>query len=289
MTALHPAKVSIIEITLTPESQSEEAQQEVRILLDHFAALQTKETGRVSETITILRDYYALSPELRLTARNKVEGANLGYGIDTHMHVIHKVSYTDIKEGKNLATTRYENIVGYVAYYDDGNAHNPVIFIGDRYVTTEYNDKGFFRGVLRNTMASLQSRMPLYKTDILINSMDDIRLFVSLNFFFLRPHNTQEVSITEARELSDSMIERVRNTESESLCVTTLVDEYPKLFDETYKLFLMARITPYCHTCAKSDVPLSRCTGCHSVVYCSTDCQRKARRTHKKVCTLTRL
>ncbi|OBZ71594.1 hypothetical protein A0H81_08449 [Grifola frondosa] len=39
-----------------------------------------------------------------------------------------------------------------------------------------------------------------------------------------------------------------------------------------------------CDSCAKSDLPLKRCSKCHAAQYCSTSCQRTHWPTHKRTC-----
>lgn len=39
-----------------------------------------------------------------------------------------------------------------------------------------------------------------------------------------------------------------------------------------------------CHRWATEDTPLSLCSGCKLIYYCSKDCQRKAWKSHKPVC-----
>lgn len=282
-TATKP-RVGIMGITLCPDTMSEEARREAMALFIYFRDLAVKEGVQTSDTIDCLYDYFAKTQEGRAASREKIARANLGYGIDTHIHILYKLD--DHKPRKSLSSLiQFESIVGYVCFYDDGNLHNPVIYIGDRFVIREYDSNGFFRSVVNNLMASNKLRVPLYKTDIRTDTADDIRLYVSLGFNFVRPYNTQEITIKEAHVLSKAFI----STVEKEINLDVLMYTYPQLLDTKYKIFQMILVSNCCHTCNKIDVAFQTCTRCQSVNYCSPECHKKAWSTHKKVCTPTRI
>lgn len=284
--------VGIIAISLSPDTQSEEAQNEVKRLLRHLDELQRKEEGtdEPSTTLCVLFDYYSKTPEMRALAQMKIREAKLGYGVDTHAHIIYRITASDLQNKEmTLGQTDYENIIGYQFYYDDGNAYNPIIVIGERYVIKEFRKNGFFRGVLSNLMASLEKRVPFFKTEILTYEEahnGDMKLFVSLGFVFVRPHLSEDITVKEARNLSCQLIRRLE--EEKDVSVKELVDAFPQLIDKKYVQFLMVHIPDACQVCKKKkkedDAPLDICSRCLSVFYCSSTCQSKAWPIHKLVC-----
>ena len=277
------ARVGILSFQLTPDTQSEEARKETQTLLAHFDSLCRKEgKSGASETIQTLNDYYTRSVEARQTIREKIAAVNLGYNLDTHMHVFYEIGETSVVD----TSVQYNAIVGYITYYDDGQGHNPVIYIGDRYVTEKFRSKGFFRGVIQNLMASHETRSPLFKTDILTCTRADIDLFVSLGFSFVRPYGTTTLTREEASELSTALIKEVKET---SLSIDTLVERYKSLLHPQSELFQMIYVKPLCHSCLSKNESLLRCIRCQTAYYCTPVCQRKDWSTHKTVCCATRI
>lgn len=286
-------RIGILSFGIALDNQSEEATKEVLALFTHLESLLQKEgeTGENNSTLRVLHNYCTKSADVRKEIRAKMAATMKGCYIDTHMHVFYQLNDTNeqvsIKQVGSIAQIRYDSIVGYTTYYDDNKEYNPIIYIGELYVIPKYRTKGFFRGVLQNLMASLEKRIPLYKTDILTYSRDDIELFVSLGFTFIRPHLSETVTIKEASALSPSLIKDVNET---TLPIETLMERYKPLVHPDSHLFQMMYLAPFCQTCGGPGKPaLLRCNRCHTVDYCTPECQKKAWSKHKTVCTATRI
>ncbi len=289
-------RLGVLQIVISPDTQTEKAREEVKALLAHFVGLTEKEGLPISDTIRCLFDYYEKTPEERISAREIVSKANIGYGIDTHMHVFHKLEEPKRKKKNQSKPSidsliKFNNIVGYICFCDDFSLHNPVIYVGDRFIIKEHNSNGFFRTMVRNLMDSQNARVPLFKTDIRTHNAEDLILFISLGFEFVRPYGTEDITAKGAQQLSNAFIEDVKGKEKEEdYNISSLTDTYRALFDDKFKIFHMARITPACHACKKSDnITFQQCSRCRSVFYCSPECAKSAWSTHKIVCNGNRI
>lgn len=293
-------RIGILGFPLSPDSQSEEANKETIDLFVHINELCKKDGDQgASDTIQCLYDYYRKSPEDRLIARQKIDDANIGYNMDTHMHIFYLMKERPVEKeidpdlGEiDIHSICYNDIIGYLCYYDDGKPFNPVIVIGDRFVTRAYQSIGFYRSVIKNLMASQEERLPLFKTDILTHTMDDLNLFVSLNFVFTLPPADDTdtpclLSHTEVDTMGKALSDEVNEGKVDD--TTILIERYSPLVDKEYHLFQMIYILPYCHSCRKRDCTLKQCHRCQSVVYCSPECQKKAWPEHKLVCSIDRV
>lgn len=286
-------RIAIMKIDLTPDTQSTEAQDEILTLLTYLDSLQKKEAPIYqSSSLYCLYDYYKKSVEERATLRLKIEEANIGHNIANHMHLFYKITEAKSlidQETLSVGSIDLDSIIGYISYYDDGSPYNPVIYIEDRFVISEFRSKGFYRSVLYNLIGSYNNRVPLFRTDILTESRDDIDLFVSLGFIFVAPHTIDPISYKDTIKLSNELIKEVKETDKK---IESLIEDYKSLLHPEFKVFLMVLIKNVCHSCLSPSTEqkkLSTCVRCRSVFYCSPECQKKAWYQHKKVCSVTRL
>lgn len=283
-------RLGVLAVKLDQPDMTKEARDELLSLLDHLNKIHREAEDRDSEGTQFLRRYYASSDEERHQMSQKLKSLDDGIHIDNNVHLSYIISDTAC-DNPMKPTMAYKDIVGYLFYHDDNREHNPIISIGEMFITKVFRQRGavsFYRTAVNNLMDSLADRVPLFKVDALTHNIDDLALFVSLNYSFTQSSETVVPLLREEIDkLGASLIQHLKDggTDIDAIC-----DQYNELLDE-HQLFPMYHITQCCHSCQKKrpDVELDLCNRCHTVLYCSRECQKKAWPLHKPVCNSQRL
>ena len=280
-------RLGVLSVKLDQADMTNEARDELRSLLDHLNALHRAE-GSVCESTQFLYRYYANGEAERHQIRQKLLSLDEDIHIDNYVHLSYTISDT-VCDNMPKPTMAYKDIVGYLFYHDDDREHNPVISVGEMFITKVRGPPiSFYRTALNNLMDSLASRLPLFKADVLTHNMDDLSLFVSLGYSFTQSSEIAvPLSHEEVDKLGNSLIQHLKEGGSD---IDAIRIQYKELLDE-HHLFRMYHITQCCHSCLKksTEATLDLCNRCHTVLYCSPECQKKAWSLHRPICTSHRL
>lgn len=294
--------IGVIQVKLEPDTQDEKTRDE---LLHLFIYIVTQLCGKDEREdtpdsagyfIAMLHRYYKATPEQREGIRETLLKNGLQHGVDNRMIVIYKnATRTKVpvpdSDGFKIqgGMPTFNDIIGFVGYYQGGPL-NPLVHIGYVFVAEAYRNQGICRHVLRTFLESVSKDIgldlpSLFTSDVI--AMDKpLRLFLSCGFEFSRiPVRDSLLSVKSGRALGLELRSDIK-VNGTGACLNP---KYHVLVDPVETTFRMVYMPWQCHQCFKKPESLHDCAKCHSVRYCSTECQKKAWVLHKSYCNDTRL
>ena len=290
-------KLGIIRVELgdTQKESTPETLKEISNLLDYMDASFGTDDDHIHRDIATLRHYYCtLTPEKRAELAEKLKGSDVHQGVANRLFIIYMNACAEPMRDNNGnlrirgGTPRFSDIIGYMSCYHGGESDGFIRFV-QVFIAQAHRQKGIAKNALRQVAHDLQNEstasLPLFVVDVPL-SVPALRLFLSCGFQLSRDPETlpqAPLSFVEGLALGEKMGKAlVAHKENAT--------DFP--FGEYESLFLLDGIPAYrmilipylCHACKKRDVPLQRCTRCNAALYCSIECQKVARRAHKRYC-----